>query len=522
VLFLIAALLRPFGVAAVLPFMIAASAFWIDAALRSTGETGSHLWNVVFAAFGLRWGLAIAFYCASLYHWPVARSLQAGNGFWLFCMDAVNYHASAPRVLEALVWDLPFPMTDGTIDYYLVIAFIYRLFGSSPLTAIAINILAWTLASVFIVRLFDELRANAMPPVLVTVISFWPSGLIWPTQLMKDSLVALFVVLSATAVVRLIRSRSIVLVASCCAGLCLALIPLLRLRIYDGRIVAAGAFVSAIAGALLSRLTSANAWLSAGLAVLAGVVALGVLYIGFPDPYRMFAPADPVRSYLRYAEALEAEGKTAEALEAYRQAALALAEREKALGLAPPGRTTERKPPTLARLEARLLSAVSDSVAALSPESLGKVRESFMNKGDSRGLAHDVDLNSWRDVIRFLPVSIIDGLFAPLPSDMWRPRGITGQFRTFAVSESMLMIALAPAIAIGLLRLRRTEEFFVAALAAGGIVALSLVITNIGTLFRLRSAFTLILVAFAAYGFDVYPRAARLVLSSHRADRIKR
>ena len=84
------------------------------------------------------------------------------------------------------------------------------------------------------------------------------------------------------------------------------------------------------------------------------------------------------------------------------------------------------------------------------------------------------------------------------------------------------MIALAPAIAMGLFRLRRTEEFFVAALAAGGILALSLVITNVGTLFRLRSAFTLILVAFAAYGFDVYPRAARLVLSSHRADRIKR
>jgi len=79
-----------------------------------------------------------------------------------------------------------------------------------------------------------------------------------------------------------------------------------------------------------------------------------------------------------------------------------------------------------------------------------------------------------------------------------------------------------PAIAIGLLRLRRTEELFVAALAAGGIIALSLVITNLGTLFRLRSAFTLILVAFAAYGFDVYPRAARLVLSSSRADRVKR
>ena len=520
-LFVIAALLRPLGVAAVLPFMMAGSALWIDASLRSTGGTGSHLWNVVFAAFGLRWALAIVFYCASLYHWPIARSLQAGNGFWRFCMDAVNYHAWAPPVIDALVWDLPLPRTDGTIDYYLVVAFTYRLFGSSPLTAIAINILAWTLASVFIIRLFNELRGNSMPPVLVTVISFWPSGLIWPTQLMKDSLVALLMVLAATAVVRLIRSYGIGLIASYGAGLCLALIPLLRLRIYDGRILAAGAFVAAIAGAILSRLTSANAWLRSGLAVLAGVIALVVLYLGLLDPYQIFAPADSVRSYLRYAEALKAEGRTAESLEAYRQAALALAEREKVPEFAPP-RNTGRKPWTLARVRARLHAALSDSWAAVSPESLGRIRQSSMATGGNSALANDAELNSWPDVFRLLPVSVLDGLFAPLPSDAWRPRGITGQFRTFAISESLLMIALVPAIAIGLLRLRRTEELFVAALAAGGIIALSLVITNLGTLFRLRSAFTLILVAFAAYGFDVYPRAARLVLSSSRADRVKR
>ena len=35
---------------------------------------------------------------------------------------------------------------------------------------------------------------------------------------------------------------------------------------------------------------------------------------------------------------------------------------------------------------------------------------------------------------------------------------------------------------------------------------LGLVITNLGTMFRLRGVFTLILVAFAAYGFDVYER----------------
>ena len=135
------------------------------------------------------------------------------------------------------------------------------------------------------------------------------------------------------------------------------------------------------------------------------------------------------------------------------------------------------------------------------------MRRNYVGTGGNSALApDDAGLGGWLDAIWLTPGAVVDGLLAPLPWDVFRPRGITGQFRTFATSESVLMMILLPAIGLGLLRLRRTEEFFVAALAAGGILSLGLVITNLGTMFRLRGVFTLILVAFAAYGFDVYER----------------
>jgi hypothetical protein len=72
-----------------------------------------------------------------------------------------------------------------------------------------------------------------------------------------------------------------------------------------------------------------------------------------------------------------------------------------------------------------------------------------------------------------------------------------------------MMLLMFPAIVVGLLRLRRVDEIFLAAFAAAGLSALGLVMTNIGTLFRLRVAFVMLLVAFASYGFDVYRRFMR-------------
>src|SRR5581483_4703291 len=106
ILFL-ASLLRALGTLVVVPLMITASVCWISGALNLAQSDTPVVRTATFGAFGLRWVLALLLYWASLYHWPLLPSLQVGNGFWYFCMDALNYHAWAPRIMTSLAWGLP-------------------------------------------------------------------------------------------------------------------------------------------------------------------------------------------------------------------------------------------------------------------------------------------------------------------------------------------------------------------------------------------------------------------------------
>ena len=131
---------------------------------------------------------------------------------------------------------------------------------------------------------------------------------------MKDSLTALFVVLAAVAIVHLIRSRDTRSAATSLVGLALALVPLVRLRIYNGRILFASALVAAVAGIIAARFGTLQPWRTVVLAMFAAlVISVGVVGIAAPDPFELLAPADPVAAYLRYATALEARGHPAAA-----------------------------------------------------------------------------------------------------------------------------------------------------------------------------------------------------------------
>jgi hypothetical protein len=532
-LFGAAVLARSWGIALVAPLIFLASACAVQATLRLAGCVRLGMRRDVFLAFASRWVLAVVLYCASLYQWPLARSLQAGNGFWYFCMDALNYHNWAPRVLVALQWDLPLPRTDGAIDYYIVVAAIYGLFGSSPLTAIGINILAWTLGTVMLVALFQMLRGRVMPVWLAGVISLWPSGLIWPTQVMKESLVLLMLTLAAWASVHLVRSASVARAVVHAALLLAACVPLLRLRIYHGRILFVSALVT-MAVAVAQIAWRREGWPHlAGAAALAALASFAVSFIAAPDPFQVLTPAEPGRAYVAYGQVLEAEGERAAARSAYEQALLidpdsghattALARLALSAGSDELVHDAEAEHLSIGaaarvsvRLAASLMSAAAshglsaiDSLRALMPDDLGVMRENFASTAGNSAVATDYEVRGWRDVIAFAPRGMITVLLAPLPWDVVRPRGVTGHFRTFAISESLLMMLLLPPMVVGLARLRRPEEIFVALFALAGLFAHSLVITNLGTLFRLRVAFTLLLVGFASYGSDVYPWLAR-------------
>lgn len=122
-----------------------------------------------------------------------------------------------------------------------------------------------------------------------------------------------------------------------------------------------------------------------------------------------------------------------------------------------------------------------------------------------------VTFRNTADIVRYLPRATLVGFFAPFPS-MWLARGAyTGRAGRLLSGAEMLACYLVAALAcVGMWRGRRNAAawlLFVVTLV--NMVALGLVVTNVGALFRLRYVFWMLIIVLAAEGaahfFIIHP-----------------
>jgi hypothetical protein len=122
---------------------------------------------------------------------------------------------------------------------------------------------------------------------------------------------------------------------------------------------------------------------------------------------------------------------------------------------------------------------------------------------DGSRIDAEVRFRSTGDMIRYLPRAIAIGIFAPFPN-MWFTvgrqvgsggRGISGfeMFTTYLL-ECLALVGLWVAR-------RKLEAWFLFGVALLGSVALGLVVSNIGALYRLRYPFWIMMVIISAGGF---------------------
>jgi tetratricopeptide (TPR) repeat protein len=146
------------------------------------------LTKLVLGAFGLRVGLALAMFSISFYGWPILRPQQYGQGFWLFSVDSTTYHLYGEAI--AMAWADGFELPDPqlNITYFFVVGLLYGLFGAHPLYPALFNCFLVSLTAIVAYgigrRLFHH-RAGLMGAALT---GFWPSSLLWSSQVLKDSL----------------------------------------------------------------------------------------------------------------------------------------------------------------------------------------------------------------------------------------------------------------------------------------------------------------------------------------------
>jgi hypothetical protein len=144
------------------------------------------------------------------------------------------------------------------------------------------------------------------------------------------------------------------------------------------------------------------------------------------------------------------------------------------------------------------------SMRETTPAALGAVRHGFVTTGGYSQMDAQAIISSPRQLIQYLPRALVIGLLAPFPWQWFDARGSTGCMRTFSGVEVVLVYLLLYGLARGLrtavVKPHRADRLLLLAFVVFAGCSISVVVANLGTLFRLRLQFLLPLLIIVAAG----------------------
>ena len=389
-----------------------------------------------------------------------------------FASDGVRYRADAAALSGALwggefrYWvgaDHPFHVKLYSVCFAIFGPWMgYNVAGAAPLNAL------WYLASLVLVfRLGREVFDRRTGLLAASMVALWPSFLLHTTQFLKDPLFVVGMLALSLVIVRwLTRTYSRMgALATGGAGALIAIVLWLA-RSDMGELLVATVLLGAV---MLAAQTLSGE--NRRATNLLGMALLIVVTVSVP---------------LVIPHALEL-GRSPSSVKASaaRREALHRATAEETLGATP-------------------REASRTSLRSRATAHVGTVRRRFIEMYPDSGsnIDGDVQLNDTADLLRHLPRAVAVGFFAPFPN-MWLATGKQVGFagRLLSGLESLLMYAIEGLALFGVWRARRRlSAWFLLSVASIGMIALGLVVINIGTLYRLRYVFLILLIILAAHG----------------------
>ncbi len=282
------------------------------------------LQRVLLSSYALRVLLTLTLFYVSFWQLPLLRSLQTHPGFWAFGLDCPVYHTFGTKILEAWNQRTELPNPGLGMEYFFFIAGVYKVFGCHPLFAALLN--SWLSAGVGLLTYLIGRKFMDRPGALTAtgLVSFWPSSLIWPTQLLKDTL-AWFLVFGAILLVCELtaqeRRRPLPALRWLLRSMLLGIIVILatRLRFYLGSSLSLASMVifgPAAASAWLRRLGRTGA----RYASIPLVIVTSTLFARTVDPFQLLSPRHLDRGYFNLAIQSWRKGNLQTASEAFRKA----------------------------------------------------------------------------------------------------------------------------------------------------------------------------------------------------------
>jgi len=444
-------------------------------------EDSKLMW-IVGASYLLRSAIAVFLFVASAYRLPVLPSLQLEEGFWRFARDALSYHAHALNLLDN-------GLKTGWIDGYFAVdlfsgllAWSYWLFVPHPLVGIILNIWAATgmaLLAFAIGKQFEKSTARGLLSALF--VAFWPSTLIWSSQLLRDTLSLFFLFLTFSLILRIMSERNLTSLRTMLSLVTTYVVVFLlaKLRPQFAWVLLASCSVVWPLIFLYPRL---HRW-TISVCCFA-VIALGIL-VGVSRPFWLPLPSVLISKALNVSPPI------------YRQVEVApttfstMALRQAPFGEQDPSQFRFSSFPTITLVELDLM------------------RKSYAQWGGNM-IHPDADISTLKTFIFQLPDTIVAAIFSPYP---WRLslRGSTGVFRIFAAVEVFLLVLLLPVLFVGGVGVGRMKSFVGCCMLTYGLLVwflVALIIPNEGAIFRLRlqGVLLVLVAAIGGGGLRIYSR----------------
>lgn len=523
----------PWGTSAFL--LLAACALSYQIAGRWLGDPVL-LW-IVLSNLALRSVLSLAFYLASLWNLPILTSLQLGEGFWTFAPDAPHHHAYAIQIVEAWGDDIELP--DGLHRgwYFLILATVYKLMGIHPLHGVFLNAWIGAASGLLVYSTARRIGGTGAGRVAALFVAFWPSLLLWSTQLLKEQITAFFVLLAfhftvgicheMTSLVRqnriLVRHLLLLSGATGTVFLIATARPLYSLALALSGLLIFGAWALR---AFYNRQVCGGGFLLFTAISMVGAAFVGGLII---DPLYYFSPRTPwVGHYARGIRHLERGDPRSAEKEFQRSVELnsgfiPARERLPALLLSGRGEQHERPSaptepsvsagtpadvtagkPIVSRMQTLKAAILDFSVLLIEfPATISSLRAGQLTAAGHSPIYPEADLSSFPKIFAYFPKGLLITLLAPFPWQAFHNEGVAGMLKSFSLVEMFFIGLLIPFGLNGSWRLIRSGYasgwFLVMYLFIGSsVLALSMV--GLGNLFRYRVHFLLALIILANSG----------------------
>lgn len=440
---------------------------WLVPTVRSIDH--ARPWRMIVAAAAFH--LLVTTVVFLVGHFALMPSQFNEVGIAAFASDGNYYRSEINSLSEVLAsgrivtW-LTAPAEFHCKLYSLPSAAFRPLTEFNVMTIEPLNSLYYVLILVIVFKLAAPTFGRRVGFLSAAVVAVWPTFLLHTTQLLRDPLV-IVALLSLWLVICLLLTgvfnwpRGVALGAL--AGLSVATVWTVRLSMWD--VVRATACL-AIALTVFRQLRERRFLLGSTISV----VLLGAAVISTPYLSRQLTRT--VSNLTGIQERRPTwKGQPVEGLKA----------------------DEVQRLPVWQRLSARRQGFIHTNEEGLTPGS---------------NIDVDVRLNGFTDVILFLPRAAVVGLFAPFPNTWLSPGLQVGRAgRRLAGVETALTYGIGLLALIGLWKNRHSlVVWFMFLIFALGALSLGLVVVNIGTLYRFRYPFWILLVVLGAAGAKQIPK----------------